>query len=95
VLSIFESETCQILTNVTSVISQKAEFSESVEEQNIFHSNDVLCPNVQQHDEILEKDETTQHGDCAGSEQNSKNLENVMILEMSPTATETLKEVVS
>jgi len=96
VLSIFESETCQILTNVTSVMNQKAEFSESVEEQNIFSSNNILCPNMQQREEILEKDETTQHGDCAGSEQNSGHLEGVMILEMSPsTATETLKEAVS
>jgi len=74
-----------------SVMSQKAEFSESVEEQNIFNSNDILCSNMQQH-EILEKDETTQHGDCTGSEQNSGNLENIVILEMFPTATETLKE---
>jgi len=95
VLSIFESETCQILTNVTSVMSQKAECSESVEEQNIFNSNDILCSDMQQHEEIVEKDETTQHGDCTGSEQNSGNLENVVILEMSPTATETLKEAVS
>jgi len=76
-------------------MSQKAECSESVEEQNIFNSNDILCSDMQQHEEILEKDETTQHGDCTGSEQNSGNLENVVILEMSPTATETLKEAVS
>jgi hypothetical protein len=95
VLSIFESETCQILTNVTSVMNQKEEFSESVEEQNIFNSNDILSPNMQQHEDILAKDETTRHGDCSVSEQNSGNLESVTILEMSPTATETLKEAVS
>jgi hypothetical protein len=77
-------------------MNQKAEFSESVEEQNSFHSNDILCQNVEQHEEILEKDETTQHRDCTGSEQNSRNLQDVMILELSPSrATETLKEVVS
>jgi hypothetical protein len=51
---------------------------------------------MQQREEVLEKDETTRHGDCTGSEQNSENLENIMILEMSPSATtETLKETVS
>jgi hypothetical protein len=85
-------------------MNQKAEFSESVEEQDIFNSNDVLCPNMQQHEEILEQDETTQPGDCPGDEQNTgnigeqntRNIEKVMILEISPSAAaDTLKEEVS
>jgi hypothetical protein len=75
-------------------MKQKAEFTESLEEQNIFHSDDILCPNMQQ-EEILEKGETTQQGDCTESGQNSRNLENVIILEMSPITTEALEEVVS
>jgi hypothetical protein len=94
-LSISESETCHILTNATSVMKQTAEFGESVEEQNIFRSDDILCPNMQQQGEILEKGETTQQGDCTESGQNSRNLENVIVLEVSPATAEALKEVVS
>lgn len=95
-LSISESETCQILTNATSVMKQKTEFSESLEAQSTCFPEDILHPNLQQREEIEEKDETTQQGDCSRSVQTCRNLENVIGLEMSSSLTTgSFKEVVS
>jgi hypothetical protein len=86
-LSISESETCQILTNATSVMKQKTEFSESLEEQNTYFSEKILHPNLQQQEEVVEKDENTQQGDCSRSVQTSRNFENVIGLEISSSLT--------
>jgi hypothetical protein len=95
-LSISESETCQILSNATSIMKQKTEFCESLEERNTYFSENTLSPNLQQQEEIVEKDENTQQGDCSGNVQTSRNFENVIGLEISsPLTTGTFKVVVS
>jgi hypothetical protein len=93
-LSISESETCQILANATSKTKQKTEFSKSMEEENN-HSDNILCPNMKQQENILEKGETTQQRTCNGSVHNSGNLENASDFDISSVTTERLKQVVS
>lgn len=95
-LSISESETCQILTNATSMMKQKTEFSASLEEQNTYFSENILHPILQQQEEILNKNEATQQGDCTRNVQTSRNLENAIGLEISSSqSTRNFKEVVS
>jgi hypothetical protein len=95
-LSISESETCQILTNATSMMKQKGEFSASLEEQNTYFSENILHPILQQQEEILNKNEATQQGDCTRNVQTSRNLENAIGLEISSSqSTRNFKEVVS
>ncbi|PNF25392.1 hypothetical protein B7P43_G09777 [Cryptotermes secundus] len=86
-LSISESETCQILTNATSIMKQKTEFSESVEEQNTYFSESILHPNMEHQEEVIERDENTQQDDCSRSVQTSRNFENVIGLEVSSSIT--------
>jgi hypothetical protein len=90
ILSISESETCQILTNATSIVKQKTDFSESIEDQDVYHADNILCQNMQQQEETIEKDETTQQEDCNGNVQNSIGLEISSSLNI-----ERLKEMVS
>jgi hypothetical protein len=94
-LSISESETCQILANATSKTKQKTEVSKSMEEQNIYYSDNILCPNTKQQEEILEEGETTQQAASNRSDQNSGMLENASGFDIPSVAEERLKKVVS
>jgi hypothetical protein len=94
-LSISESETCQILANTTSKMKQKTEFSKSTEEENVYHSDNILCPNAKQQEEILEKGAATHQQTCNGNVQSSGNLENASDFNISSVITERLKQVVS
>jgi hypothetical protein len=77
-------------------MKQKTEFSESLEEENTYFSENILHPNLQQQEEVSEKDGNTKHGDCSRSVRTSRNFENVIGLEISSSLTTgILKEVVS
>ncbi|XP_069668751.1 uncharacterized protein [Periplaneta americana] len=94
-LSISESETCQILTNATSLLKQNADLEKPIEEQNVYHPN-YMCQNIQeqqheQKDEQLYQEviasENTQQKENITVVQKSTNIENVTELEISPTQT--------
>lgn len=93
-LSISESETCQILANATPRMKEKTELSKSVEE-NIYNSDDILYPNMKQEEETLQRNENTQQQTCNGSVQNCGNFESPRDFDISSATTEKLKEVIS